>query len=253
MSNKRILGITIFGIMLIGAAIGVLLLTSYLGRDSAAIELPETPVMAERPGGPVPDELTRIEVNRETVQAVIYNLSRPQVYSRDVVIESFWDGGQAVFTIGVNTYYGNTSLFISPPVGPHRRIIVTGAHLYIWYEGDAAPFVGIPSPQGDGVRTADEWNMLLTFENIMNLNGNDIIDAGITEHLGEICLFVVYNSAELGNTRRYYVSVDLGLVISAEVHDFEGRLIYKMTAGEASIGLVRHGAFTLPDGTEVID
>jgi hypothetical protein len=214
--------------------------------------LPETPPIIERPNDTEPDELHRVEVNRETIQAVVSILSRPEIFSRQVTIESFWEGGQAVFVIDVSVYHDMTSLHIVPPVGEEKRIIVTPDKLYIWYPGDESVFVGNPAPSGDGVRAADEWHMLLTFENILDLNRNDIIDGGYTEFNGELSVFALYRSAELGNTREYFISLDLGLVIAVNVHDERNMLIYSMTAGETAVGVISPDAFILPDGIDLI-
>jgi len=249
MSTKRVLLITIIGVFLIAAAIGAMQLTTFLTRDGGAIMLPETPLIVNRPTDTQPDELSRIEINRETVQAVVSTLSRPEVYSRTVTIESFWQGGQAVFNIGVAVLYDKTSLHIVPPVGPDKRIIVTTDELFIWHTDDLEPFIGSPTSTGDATRTADEWNMLLTFENILNLNRNDIVDAGFVDLDGHMCIFVQYFSSQLGNTRRYYISLEYGLVIAVDIHDFSNFLIYSMTASPPQIGHTPANAFRLPDGS----
>ena len=251
MSTKRILGITIFGLLLIATAIGAMLLTSTMRRESAAVALPETPPIAERPGSAEPDALVRIEVNRETVQDVVSTLFRPDIYSREVTTESFWEGGQSVFTTQVNVKGEVTALIIAPPDGPKKRIIVTPDFLYIWHDGDDAPYIGRPYSLGYGGRTADEWHMLLTFENILGLSRNDIIDAGVTQRDGKDCVFAVYRSPILGSSRKYFISLDFGLVVAAYEHDSGGMLIYRMTAGETTIGEVNPEAFALPGGTVV--
>ncbi|MCL2226834.1 MAG: hypothetical protein FWB97_04315 [Oscillospiraceae bacterium] len=252
MSTKRVLSITIFGLLLIATAIGAMLLFPRLNRDSAAVELPDTPMTIDRPSEAEPDALSRVEVNRDTIQAVVSTLlPRPAVYSREVIIDSFWEGGQATFAISTTVKNGNTSLHIFPPVGQEKRIIVTPDALYIWYVGDDAPFVSLPASGGDSTRAADEWQMLATFEDILRLRQNDIVDAGFTEFDGEVSVFALYRTPGLGNLRRHYISIDLGLVVAVREYDASGMLIYAMTAGEAQVGIANPEAFTLPDGTLV--
>jgi len=251
MSTKRILIITILGTILIAAALGTMLLTPALNRESAVVELPDTPVIIERPIGAQPDELYRIEVNRETIQDVVSTLLRPETYRRNILIESFWDGGQAAFNIDVSVSDGITSLSITPPMGAQKRIIVTPDNLYIWYYGDTEPFVGQPDSIGDH-RTADEWQMLPTFESVIGLDRNYVVDGGYVEFAGELCIFVLYRSPLLNNLRKYYISLDLGLVIAVEEHDSDGMLIYRMTAGQTIVGDVNPEDFMLPDRTLLI-
>jgi len=252
MSTKRILSITIFGLLLIATAIGAMLLTASMRRESAAVMLPDTPLIAERANVADHDALSRVEAGRETIQNIISTLTRPEVYSRNITIESFWDGGQAVFDIYISVSHPVTSVQITPPVGPVRRTIVTPDAVYIWEEGDSTVHVSAPAAVGTGQLPSDEWQMLLTFESIEQLDLNDIIDAGYIEFDEQLCFFVVYRSPLLGNLRTYYISLDFGLIIAVHEYDESGRLIYNMSASEPLIGEINPDLFTLPDGTEVL-
>lgn len=252
MSTKRILSITIFGLLLIATAIGAMLLTSSVRRESAAVMLPETPLIAERPSGTEYDALSRVEADRETIQDIISTLTRPEIYSRSVVVENFWEDGSARFDIDVSVKEQVTSVRIIQPVGPARRIIITPDAVHIWEEGDSTAYVALPAAVGLGQLPADEWQMLLTFESIEQLDINDIVDAGYIEFDGQLCFFFVYRSPLLGNLRTYYISLDLGLVIAVQEYDESGRLIYTMSANEPLIGEVSPDAFILPDGMEVL-
>jgi len=252
MSYKRILGITAFGILFIVAVIGVMLLTSYLGEEGTTVPLPVTTGPVGNPGETETDALDRVEVTRETVQAVVSTLSRPGTYNREIEIESFWDDGQAVYFIDVAVHDGVTSLRTVPPAGGEKRIIVTADKLYIWYGDDRLPFIGDTGSSGDGYRTADEYQMIATYETILELDIADIIDAGYTEYGGEDCVYVEYLTKKLGYTVRYYVSIELGLITGAEEFDETGALVYRMRAGKCNTGETDPAAFTLPDGTVLI-
>ena len=252
MSTRRMIGITVFGVLFIAAVIGVMMLTSYLRHDNDAIPLPVTPISIEPSADTEPDTLDRVEVTRDTIQAIIsQTLSRPDIYSRDVIIETFWDGGHALYGIRVNVADGIMSLRISLPSGIEKRIIITEDLLYIWYAGDRTPYIGDIDSAGDGYRTADEWQMLITYEELLELDQKDIIEVGYTEFGGEDCIYAEYLSPLLGYTRKYYVSIDIGLVTGAEEYDETGALVYTMTTGECTVGEADPDAFTLPDGSFV--
>ena len=252
MSGKRILGITAFGILFIFAVISVMMLISYLRPEGGTLKLPEP---TETTGDPVevePDALNRVEITPETVQAVVSTLTRPETYSRELIIESFWDGGQTVFSIGTAVYGVMTSLRISPQVGNEKRIIVTPDTLYIWYGGDSTPFIGGPGLTGDGYRTADEYQMLASYEDIAKLSVDDIVDAGYTQFEGEDCIYIEHFTKELGYTVKYYVSIRLGLITGSEEFDKTGKLVYSMRAGECRIGEIDPEMFTLPNGVDLM-
>jgi len=242
MSTKRMLGIAIFGVVFIAAVIGLMMLTSYFQLDDGAFELPETPTEDPPASAETHDGLSLVEVTPETVQEVIKTLYRPESYSRDIIVEI----GGARVDVSVSVIYGVTALRNSMPGGMVRRVIVTADTLYIWYEGDDMPRISRP---GVG-RGADEWQMIVTYEDVLELAPGDIIEAGFTRHLGELCIYAVYRSPLLGYFRRYYISVIDGLVIGATEHDETGALVYQMTAGPT--GGADPTKFILPDGASVI-
>jgi hypothetical protein len=252
MSTKRILGIALFGVLFIATVFGVMLLTLFLKQESDAVALPDVLPAVEIPGYIEPDTLDRVEVNKDTIQAVVsMTLSRPGMYSRDVVIKSFWEDGQAEYNISVSVWNGITSLRTLTAMGIEKRVIITPNQLYIWYKGDREPYIGNLGSSGDGYRNADEWQMLVTYEDLLQLDKNDISEAGYVEYGGEECVYAVYRSPLLNYTRTFYISLDIGLVIGAEEIDEAGELVYSMTAGECIINEIDPSAFILPDGTNL--
>ena len=252
MSTKRMLTITAFGVLLIVTVIAVMFISSYLGRSDDVVPLPEPSVPPSEPIGGEIDSINRVEVTPETVQSVIPTLERPEEYSRNVQIRSFWDGGEISYSINTAVADRVTSLRSQSSVGDEKRIILTHDTIYIWYIGDPAVFTGNINSPDDWYRIADEWLMLVTFEDVLRLDSGDIIETGYIDYNDEDCIFVVYLSPLLGYRRSYYVSIELGLVVGAEEHDSSGQLVYHMTAGPTTIGEVDLAMFTLPDGTEIL-
>ena len=250
MSTKRLLLITFFGILFIVALISLTLLVPNFGDDGRVLQLPSPAAPLPPPVETPQDDINRIEITRENVQAVVSALERPQVFSREVTIENFWDGGQSVFQFNVSVHSGVTSIISTTPHNIYRHVIVTEHYHYIWYEGETEPFVGSIDFLGEPLRIADEWHMLPTYEDLLNLDINLIIDAGITEFEDETCIFVVYKSPLLGMIRTYYISIAHGLVIGVWEYDENGVRVYRMSSG--SIEEVDMSAFLLPDGTSVV-
>ena len=251
MSTKRILYISAFSLLFIAIAVGVMLITSRADREIEPVALPVTTETTDAPAKNEPDALNRVEVTTGTVQAVILTLNRPHTYNREIRIESYWENGQAEYDISVAVIGNKTSLRVQPSSGGEKRIIITPDKLYIWYAGDCTPYIGLIDPSGDELKQTDEWQMLFSYEDILDMEISDIIDAGYTEYGDEDCIFVEYRSPLLGYIRRYYVSIALGLVTGAEEHDENGSLVYAMTSGECRINAPDSEAFILQDGTDV--
>jgi len=248
MSTKRILAISVIGILLIAAVITVLLLTSFREQEAEAVRLPGTISPVDRPADPVADTLDRVEVNRETIRAVVYELARPEVYSREITVENHWSYGSAEYKINISVDGDISAIRSTPSAGPGKRIIITRDNIYIWYEFEREYFTGSAGSSGDGYRTADEWQMIVSYEDILALDDADIIDAGYVIYDDRECVYAVYRSPLLGYTRTCYISLELGLVIAAEEHDTNGLLVYSMYAGECIVDEVVLSYFILPNG-----
>ena len=251
MSTKRILGITAFSVLLVAAIVGFLLFDFVFGRDSYAIPLPQQPIAAATPQPPAPYETDRIEVTRENAQAVISTLSRLENYSRSIRVTTFWENGQAEFNFNVTVYGEAASIVSNSQANPQRHIIIANNRHYIWHAGETDVFVGYVDLLGGAIRAADEWQMLVVFEDVLEVNPYDITDAGHTVFEGIGCIFITYATPLLGFLRTYYISIEHGLVIAAFEYDQSGQLIYEMRAGE--IQYVDMDAFLLPDGTNALN
>lgn len=253
MSTKRLLGITALCVVFIAAALSVMFYFTFSGHDDRTVQLPDKTHSPESPLTPESDVLNRVEVTKDTLQAVVSSLSRPDTYSRSMEVEIFWGGGHALYSISVSVTNGITALRILPSVGAEKRIIITPEYLYIWYSGDRTPYVSLFGRADGGFSESDEWQMLVSYEDILRLDKSDILGAGYIEYGGEYCVYGDCRTPQLGYSRRYYIPVSLGLVSCAEEYDESGSLVYSMTAGKCITGEVDQSAFLLPDGTSILD
>jgi hypothetical protein len=251
MSSKRLLLITLFGVLFIVALVSLTLLFPNFGDDGHILPIPEPAATPSPPSETQQDDINRIEITRENVQAVVSALERPQEFSREVSVENFWDGGQSIFQFNVSVHSGVTSIISTSEQNIGRRVIVTPYYHYIWYEGETEPFIGSIDFIGNPLRIADEWHMLPTYEDLLNLDTSLIIDAGITEFEGEYCIFVVYESPLLGMMRTYYISITHGLVVGVSEYNENGVQVYRMSSGR--LEEVNMAAFLLPDGTSAVN
>jgi hypothetical protein len=246
-----LIAVSVGGALFIAMIIALSSLLSMLPSNRREFALPdarENPPRATEDvendphGGP-----TRVLVTADNVQEVIRTLQRPESYSRDIMIESFWQGGNTVYNISVTVMDGATSLrSVSGSVA--KNIIVTQDKLHIWYSGDASVYTGERGSESDAKRAADEYQMLITYEDILLLDKSVITDAGYDEYGGSRCIFAEYRSGTFGYSTRCYISPELGLIVGAEQYDGQA-LIYKMTTGQCNIGQQDEQAFQLPDGT----
>ena len=250
MSTKRILGITAFSVLLTAVIIGFMLFDFIFGRDDYAITLPGQPVVTAAQQTPAQYEIGGIEVTRENAQAVISTLSRLQNYSRNIRVTTFWENGQADFYFNVTIYGDAASIVSNSQAFAGRHVIIANGRHYIWHTGEATPFVGYLDSLGGVSRAADEWQMLVTFEDVLQISPDDIIDAGHTLFEGISCIFITYRTPLLGYLRTYYISIEHGLVIAAFEYNKRGLLTYEMRAGNPRYADM--DAFLLPGGVNAL-
>lgn len=209
--------------------------------DTAEVVFP-TP-QATEPGGAGTvggDDLQTVAVTPETVQTVLARLARTDSYSRRLTVESFWTGGSSREDISVWVHGGNTKLAVSRETGPVKYVLIKNGALWIWYSDSSRVYRG-----SAGDRDADEYQTLLTYEDVLALDPSCITDAGYANYGGEGCVYVRYVSGELGYESLCYVSVSTGLLTGCETYDGD-RLIYRMSASETDISTPDDSVFAEP-------
>lgn len=218
----------------------VLRLSPTASVDTAAVILP-TPAAGidEAPGGTAQSENRVISVTPETVQAAVGMLSRAGSYSRMINVETFWTGGSAVRLINVSVNGERARLTVSDSRGV-KNVLISGGELWIWYPDSNSVYHG-PA----GASDADEYQGLLTYEDILQLDPASISDAGYTDYNGENCIFAEYAGGELGYVSRFWISVDTGLLMGSETYDGE-QLVYRMSSSVPDVSTPDESVFTPP-------
>ncbi|MBR6311381.1 MAG: hypothetical protein IKR51_00210 [Oscillospiraceae bacterium] len=201
-------------------------------------ETPNAAVSSEpaAPGGPS----GLVEVTKDTVQAVVRTLERPEAYSRRLDIETFWEGGSFACTAESWVRSGSVRMTISG--FETKNVLVTEDKVYIWYDSENV-FEGARDPGESLFRSADAFGMLVTYEDVLDLPKRSITDARYDEFEGEKCIFVTAKSG--GYETEYVVSVATGLLVHAERTE-GGSLVYRMNASETVLSAPSEDVFRLP-------
>lgn len=238
-------------IVLIAAVIAAAVLSSFglglFAPETARIVLP-TPAAT---GGPedqpgVQEHLVRVEVTPETVQNVIRTLSRPESYRREVLIEDIWGEGEderGETRVQVWVDGGWTMTRSALPGGRVRWSIVGEDSLWLWYEGEEE---ALQRP-ADRDSADIEGQRILTYEDVLALETPSITSTGYVEQ-GELpCIYVETAPDELGYWQRYWVSVDSGLLVCAEI-SLGDTALYRMSSYTVERPVPEGTSFSLPDG-----
>ena len=190
-----------------------------------------------------PDRFQTVEVTPETVQDVVATLSRTGSYYRTLTVETFWEGGSSSVPVQVWVDGGWTRSRQTLPSGAVRHDLTDGETLYYWYDG-SQQYEQAPADQ----YSADLSQRLPTYEAVLELDPSDITGAGYELRGGLPCVWALV-CLEDGLFEQFWVSVDTGLLVSAEMTQ-DDQLTYRMTAYSPTQSPCPDDAsFRLPDGT----
>ena len=242
MKRLSSLGIAVIATLVLLAGILLFLASPLSAKKTAEVHLPEIQDrLPEHTGAAVPRELTQVEVNPDTVQAVISTLNRPDSYSRTLQVFQFWDGGGRTAEIRVWVRSGTVRLNI---VGAEREInyLLDGDVLTLCYGSDMSHRYTYNKADA---RLGDSLQRIPTYEDILSLDPTSIRDAGCTcTESGKWRILVSTVDPDFNYLDIYYVSLDTGLLVGAEQWDGD-TLIYRMTAGEADLSAPSDQLFLL--------
>lgn len=249
--DKRKLNWVTWAVLALATAFVALMLSSSLSR-AAHITLPSSDAPRDPnagDGGASSGALTVVEITPDTVQAAIASLSRPESYSRSVRVEYFWSGGSGRQELYVTVRQPWTRIDRTLGSGQTRVSVTDGEVTYIWYGYDSAAPVAV-LPAGD--ISADDEQSVPTYEDILDLPPETLVQADYRALEGLNCIYVETEPDEAGYALRYWVSVDSGLLVQAEKLLGE-ELVYRMSALQLELEEAGAAKFVLPDGTALPD
>jgi len=253
MSRKKMMVFSITGaVFLVLIIITSLFFSGQTNMPSSVLPTPVIPSASSTPGtGDDPGEVKILGITIDNVQSTIESLNRPTAYSRAIFLESSIDYGKVSYYI--STWVKNEVCKISASrdgLDEVTNTIVTEEYVYIWYGNDYTYRrlkLGEDSPE----QTADEYQKIPTYEDILALDKEDILEARYEEHENEPCIYVKAETGLMGYTYEYYVSAGTGLLVSAKTYDGD-TLIHSTTADSPNFSEPSDEMFRLPDGSSAL-
>ena len=245
MDSKNKLFISLAVIALIAAAVLTSFGRTLLALNTPSIQLPDlSGDTSYDPGAHSGGSIyLKVEVTPQTVQKVIATLTRANSYYRELTVETIWADGssEAAVQIWTDSDWSHSRRIL--PSGVIRHDLVGNDTLHYWYEGSSL-YKSIPADE----LSADLSQRLPTYETVLALEAADITAAGY-QLRGELpCVYVEVTSEQPATLTRYWISVDSGLLVSAEVEQ-DGQLIYRMSAySPVTTPCPPTASFSLPDG-----
>ena len=187
--------------------------------------------------------IRRADVTKDTVQAVLRTLTRAESYSRVYKITTLWTGGQSESTVSV--WKNGEKTRVSTTLGSTtKNVLLSGEALSVWYSGSGSVF---HAKLTDSASTSelDEFSRLVTYEGVLDVSADSILDAGYVDHGGQSCIYAKYRSGTNNYVNQIYVAISSGLLVSAEIDDGETP-VYKMESVSTDLTAPADSAFTAP-------
>ena len=245
-NDKTTLALLITVVILIAvfSSFGIALFYS----DTPEIVLPTEGTETEEPGGDENPGLTGdllVEVSPQTVQHIIaQTLTRPESYFREVTVETFWgeeESATAKAKVWVDGGFARINTTLAS--GAVEHTLVGEGWRYRWYDSERN-WYETQAQEGD----EDLMQHIPTYEDVLSLDTESIIDARYEVKEGLTCIFVEAEQKELGYRECYWISVELGLLVSSETWKGEN-IVLRSSAYSVEIPVRPGAVFALPDGT----
>lgn len=223
------------------------LLFLYPSRRKIEIVLPEVDETRDvRPddsgsGG----DISRIEITNDTVQTAVETLGRPEYYYRSIEIKKYWEGGGTRYYVDMYKSGEKTRIIATHEGYETKNILLTGDKVYIWYNNESEPLEVNRWEEEDYLRTEDAYQMIATYEDVLRLDKDSIIDSGYREREGKYYIYVKTRDELLGYITDYYISAETGLLQYAEKKDGDFT-IYEMLVSDEYIERPSDNFFLLP-------
>ena len=193
------------------------------------------------------EALSTVSVDKTNVKNIISAISRPSEYFSETKSTLSHSGGSSEY-MRKKWVRGNLSRVdvissvTSQSVSSHY--LYSPDSVYIWRPGEKTYY---KAARGDF--DADDAQMLMSYEDILNASDESIVTAQNTLYDGNLCIYTEVRSIESGYTERYWVSATTGLLLFGQTLDSEGEVIYTITSTQIDISPQDISLFTLPDGT----
>lgn len=208
--------------------------------ETAEVILPTpTPTPEPDDSGEITAEERRVDVTADTVQAVLATLERPYSYSRVLTAETFWSGGSGLRSIDVRVHGANARLTLTD-AGGIKNVLIADGKLWIWYPDSQSAYCA-----DAGSADADEYQSLITYEDIIAMPAENINDAGYVTLDGDECIYVAYTDGAFHYQKRAYISIASGLLMRSEILDGES-LIFTLSSSVPDISTPDASVFDRP-------
>lgn len=233
-------------IALIGILVLVLLLLFLPDMSSTLIDtIPEHPPELHLIDSENNELLQSITVSRDNVKNVVSVMKRPSEYFSKTESTLYHASGNATYSRQkwVKGELARVDIFALNSSNPYMHYIYSKDNVFVWRSGDRTPF-----KTARGHFEADDIQMMMSYEDIVSAEDDEILDARVTAYDSAPCIYAEIKKAATGYTEKYWVSYSTGLLVFGQTFDENGKLIYSIATTRTDVSTQSTDTFLLPDG-----
>lgn len=230
-------------------ALGYAIYSSVRAANQRVESVPKLPssvtVQPENSAAPLnPVDYSKVSISAENVVQVVRELKRPENYYFETTCELFssgtsskqfrktWKQGEWQ-RIDLISSSGTTSM----------HVIYGNGNAFYWEPNSRTYY---QTKAGD--ISADDMQMIMTYEDLLTLTSDEIISASFITYENQGCIYVVAQPMDLGYQTQYWISTESGLLLAGQAKK-DGVVFYTARVSALSIGNQDDTVFRLPDGT----
>lgn len=234
-------------LVLTALVLGSLVQYAFYGRDGDQIVLPGGDTQDHTSDSEIAklnkELLETLTVSKENVSVLLSQLSRPAVYHWESRVTLTGDTGSGQLQVSADEENGMLRVSVRRGQGAAEEYILTDLRFYAWESGDTLLYSGKREDF-----TADEIMMSLTWEELLQTPAEQLLDACVTQENNRDCIAVSALDPTSGYRLEYRISVEDGMLLSLTAFR-ETSQVYRVERLILEQGVVRSGAFYLPDGS----
>lgn len=189
-------------------------------------------------------QLQTVEIDRTNLQAVLQTLQRPAVYHLQSETAYFYRDSQS--TLKSQLWKGQSAIRIAQQNAQNaqtQQILLTDNWVYLWDAG------GIVTRFARQSRDADLYRRTPTYEDLLKLSAEEILEGRVTELEGQLCLYAKTRDSLTGEVEQWYILAENGLLLYAD-GTLDGETTYQTRMTQLQLELEGQNLFLLPDGSQ---
>ena len=190
------------------------------------------------------DQLQIVEIDRTNFLAVLQSLQRPETYQLQSETTYYYRDSSS--TLKSQLWKGQPGMRISQMNAQNeqaQQVLLTDNWVYVWSaDSEVARF----EKQS---RDADLYRRTPTYEDLLKLSAEEILEGRVEELEGQLCLYAKTKDTLTGEEEQWYILAENGLLLYAE-GTLDGQMTYQTRMTQLQLEMEDSQLFLLPDGSQ---